>query len=41
MKTNISATVKFVPHPDPQRAIDVMAKLVLKELLRLEAEEPS
>lgn len=30
-------TVRFVPHPNPQRAINLMADLVLKELLAKEA----
>jgi hypothetical protein len=34
--TTISATVKTVPHPDPQRLIDMWAKLVVKELLLME-----
>lgn len=38
MKAQISVTVKTVPHPDPQRLIDLWAQIVLRELLRREAE---
>ncbi|MGG6478249.1 hypothetical protein ABHN03_13635 [Paenibacillus sp. NRS-1775] len=34
----ISATVKTIPHPDPQRLVDLWARIVLKELLRREQE---
>ncbi|MEK3875177.1 hypothetical protein [Paenibacillus sp. FSL M7-0420] len=37
-KAVINVTVKFVPHPDPQRLIDVWAHLILKEILRQEAD---
>jgi len=37
MKAEINTTVKFVPHPDPQRLVDVWARLILKEILRQEA----
>jgi hypothetical protein len=38
MKTEIRATVKTIPHPDPQRLVDLWARIVLKELLRREQE---
>ncbi|MDD2233646.1 MAG: hypothetical protein PHV03_01845 [Desulfitobacteriaceae bacterium] len=39
---NFNVTVKFVPHPNPQRAIDIMAMLVLKKILEKgEAERSS
>lgn len=34
----IRVTVKLIPHPDPQRAIDVLARLVLNEILQQEKE---
>ncbi|KHL95372.1 hypothetical protein QW71_12985 [Paenibacillus sp. IHB B 3415] len=37
-KATINVTVKLVPHPDPQRLIDVWARLILKEILRQEAD---
>lgn len=32
----VTVTVKTVPHPNPQRLIDVFARLVVNELLRLD-----
>jgi hypothetical protein len=29
----VNITVKTVPHPDPQRAIDLIARLVIKNCL--------
>jgi hypothetical protein len=34
--SKINVTVKTIPHPDPQQAIDVMAHIVLKEILKKE-----
>jgi len=31
---NYNVTVKFVPHPNPQRALDIMAMLILKNILK-------
>lgn len=39
MKAQINVTVRTVPHPDPDRLIDMWARIVLKELLRRETEE--
>lgn len=36
MTAQINVTVKTVPHPDPQRLVDVWSQIVLKELLRRE-----
>lgn len=36
--TNINVTIKTIPHPDPQRAIDVFARIILKDILKDEAE---
>lgn len=36
-QTQINVTVKTMPHPDPQRLVDLWARLVVKELLRREA----
>jgi hypothetical protein len=30
---NYNVTVKFVPHPNPQRALDIIAALILKNIL--------
>ncbi|WP_342416243.1 hypothetical protein NST83_01060 [Paenibacillus sp. FSL R10-2782] len=38
MKAKINATVRTIPHPDPQRLIDLWSQIVLKELLRREQE---
>lgn len=35
----IRSTIKFVPHPEPQRLIDLWSQIVLKELLRREQED--
>jgi len=34
----VNLTVNFVPHPNPERGIDLLAGLVLKQLLKEEAE---
>ncbi|EGW37073.1 hypothetical protein [Desulfosporosinus sp. OT] len=34
----VNLTVKFVPHPNPERGIDLLARLVLKQILKEEAE---
>jgi hypothetical protein len=36
--TTINVTVKTIPHPNPKEAIEVMAQIVLKELLKREKE---
>ncbi|MNW45487.1 hypothetical protein D3C74_227530 [compost metagenome] len=41
VKTNdtyIEVTVKTIPHPDPQRLIDMWSRIVLKEILDRERE---
>lgn len=37
-KTSIRVTIKAVPHPDPKRAIDVFARIILKDILKDEAD---
>ncbi|KGE16645.1 hypothetical protein [Paenibacillus wynnii] len=37
-KAVINVTVNCVPHTKPQRLIDVLARLILKEVLHQEAE---
>lgn len=32
-KAEIRAVIKTVPHPEPQRLVDLWAKIVLKEIL--------
>jgi|GEM_PF-3585127 len=39
MIPTIRVTVKTVPHPEPERLIDVWAKLVLKEIQSQESAE--
>lgn len=39
MRTQICVTVKTIPHPDPQRLVNLWAQIVLNELLRREQEE--
>jgi hypothetical protein len=39
-ETIINVTVKTIPHPQPQRAIDLMARIVLNEVVKLEAGAP-
>lgn len=34
----VNLTVNFVPHPNPERGIDLLASLVLKQLLKEKAE---
>lgn len=41
MKSKINITVKMVPHPTPQRLVDLWAQLVLKEVQDREREEQS
>ena len=38
---NITATIKFVEHPDPKRLTDLWANIALKEILKREAAEKS
>ncbi|MGG1879101.1 hypothetical protein ABDI30_16230 [Paenibacillus cisolokensis] len=38
MNTQIGITVKTVPHPNPQRLVDIWSQIVLKELLHREQE---
>lgn len=38
MKPQINVTVKVVPHPNPQRLVDLWSQVVMKELLRQEQE---
>lgn len=35
----VNLTVNYVPHPNPERGIDLLAGLVLKQLLAAEAGE--
>lgn len=35
----INVTVKTVPHPDPHQAIDVFARIIVKEILGQEQKE--
>lgn len=37
MKTQIKVEVKTIPHPNPQRLIDMWSRIVLNELLKREA----
>ncbi len=39
MKGRITATVKTIQHPDPQRAVDVLARIILREILKPEKED--
>ncbi len=38
VESNIRITIKTVPHTNPAQAIDVFAKIVVKELLANEKE---
>lgn len=35
-ETKITVTVKTIPHPDPQRLVDMWAKIVVNERLLME-----
>ncbi|WP_018305427.1 hypothetical protein [Desulfitobacterium hafniense] len=36
---NIRVTVKTVPHPNPQSAIDLIAEIIVNQLLKSKSEE--
>jgi hypothetical protein len=38
-KAEINAVIKTTPHPEPQRLVDLWARIVLKEILRRERNE--
>lgn len=38
MKAEIKTTVKMIPHPEPQRLVDMWARIVVNEIFRQEAE---
>lgn len=38
MKAEIKTTVKLIPHPEPQRLVDIWAMIVVNEILCQEAE---
>ncbi|WP_438351560.1 hypothetical protein ACP8HI_13500 [Paenibacillus sp. FA6] len=38
-EAKITVTVKTIPHPDPQRLINMWSQIVLKELLRRDQED--
>ena len=35
-EATVNITIKTVPHPDPKQAVDIFARLVVKELLKSE-----
>lgn len=40
-EVTLNVTVRLIPHPNPERAINLIAGLVLKELLKEKAESKS
>ncbi|MHA0858225.1 hypothetical protein [Paenibacillus sp. CMAA1364] len=38
-KAQITVTVETIPHPEPERLINLWSQIVLKELLRREQEQ--
>lgn len=38
MKAEIKTTIKLIPHPEPQRLINMWARIVVNEILKQEAE---
>lgn len=38
MTAKIKVTIETVPHPDPKRAVDVMARIILNDILKQEEE---
>ncbi|CQR51426.1 hypothetical protein [Paenibacillus riograndensis] len=39
MKAEIKTTIKLIPHPEPQRLVDMWARIVVNEILKQEAAE--